>query len=66
MSSSSPAEGAAAQPFPNYLQMRAYLPGWAWGVLRACSVLAALGTAGLLASEIARALPRVVKDIAAP
>jgi NAD(P)H-hydrate epimerase len=38
-----------------------YLHGAAGEVLRE-----EMGTAGLLASEIARALPRVVKDIAAP
>ncbi len=46
-----------AQPFPNYLQMRAYLPAWAWGVLRLCGVLAALGMAALLVVQPEEGLP---------
>ena len=57
MSNATPDEGAAAQPFPNYLQMRAYLPGWAWRVLRLCSVLTALGVAVLLAGWPEEGLP---------
>ncbi|MFM2057356.1 MAG: hypothetical protein RLY71_1741 [Pseudomonadota bacterium] len=39
---------AAAISFRNFTELDSYLPGWAWNVLRALSVLLALGMSALL------------------
>ncbi|ACB34396.1 FAD-dependent pyridine nucleotide-disulphide oxidoreductase [Leptothrix cholodnii SP-6] len=57
MSNPTGAGAAAWQPFPNFMQMNSYLPGWAWRLLRLCSVLGALAVAGLLALRPEQGLP---------
>ncbi|CAN5463621.1 hypothetical protein BH09PSE5_BH09PSE5_22620 [soil metagenome] len=62
--SNSPLGDAAAppgsppvSPLPNFMQMRSFLPSWAWRVLRGCSVSGALAVAALLVWRPDQGLP---------
>jgi nitrite reductase (NADH) large subunit len=57
MSNPSAAAGAVASPFPNFMQMNSYLPGWAWRLLRLGSMLGALAVAAVLVLQPELGLP---------
>ena len=57
-----------APTFPNFTEMPRLLPGWAWRLLRALSVIGALAMAALLVLEPDLGLPHAEEAarIAAP